>query len=47
MSQENLKRMYLAIPFSMACELHQRISAGCTKQETRVMLRYALKAANI
>lgn len=45
MSQENLKRMFTVIPFAMACQLHQKIAVGCTKNETREMLRFALKAA--
>ncbi|MHB0991682.1 MAG: hypothetical protein ACYC0M_10440 [Burkholderiales bacterium] len=47
MSKENLKRLYHAIPFPMACQLHQRIAAGCVKKETRDMLRFALKAAKV
>jgi len=47
MSNHLLKRLYRSIPFSMACELHRRLQAGCTAPDTRKMLRDALRKAGI
>ncbi|WP_205617443.1 hypothetical protein [Pelomicrobium methylotrophicum] len=47
MNDQDLKRLFRAIPFAMACDLHQRLKAGCTAHQTRQMLRKALVAAGM
>lgn len=47
MTNHVIERMYKAIPFSMACELHQRLKSGCLSPETRKMLQEALKMSGI
>ncbi|MEO1767968.1 hypothetical protein [Thiobacter aerophilum] len=47
MNHPVLAKAYRAIPFRMACELHQRLRSGCTSPETRKMLREALQKAGV
>jgi hypothetical protein len=47
MPNHTLRRMYRLLPFAKACDLHQRLKAGCTAPETRKMLRDALRQAEI
>lgn len=45
MPNQTLRRLFRAIPFPMACELHQRLRSGEYDQETKTMLRKAMRMA--
>ncbi|GLW61702.1 hypothetical protein Hthe01_20510 [Hydrogenophilus thermoluteolus] len=45
MLHPTLNRLFNAIPFRMACELHRRLQSGEYDIQTREMLRQALMIA--
>ena len=45
MTNNTTERMFRAIPFPMACDLHQRLLRGEQSPEIQRMLRQALRQA--